>query len=142
MNKAVKGIMIDALLAILTELYLSWENRDEKYIVTEEFEFLNRDKLIEIAKEHIVPGSNAIAVMQCNYQGKGRKILDLFTKTDVSKVFSSAIDLATEKMICICYLSNNEIIEKQKNCFINIRVKHLSKDVSELFNDGDLVILQ
>ena len=41
-----------------------------------------------------------------------------------------------------CYAISDEIIEKHKNCFINIRTKHLSDDVRELFKDGDLVILQ
>ena len=142
MNKLVKGMLLDAFVGVMSELYLSWESKDKKYVVSEEFDLLNRDNLIEVAKEHIVPGSNAIAVMQCNYHGKGRKIIDLFCKTDLSDVVESARDLATEKMICICYLSDDEIIEKSKNCFINIRAKHLSKDVSELFTDGDLVILQ
>jgi hypothetical protein len=142
MNKEVKGMLLDALVGVLSEIYVSWESRDKKYVVSEEREYLDRANLIDIAREHIVPGSNAIAVMQCNYQGKGKKILDLFCKTDLPDVIGTAFDLVTEKMICICYLSNDEIIEKQKNCFINIRTKRLSNDVKELFKDGDLVILQ
>ena len=80
--------------------------------------------------------------MKCTYQGKGRKIFDLLFKKDVQDIVDSVSELVTEEMLSICYLSNDEIIEKHKNCFINIRTKHLSDDVRELFKDGDLVILQ
>ena len=51
-------------------------------------------------------------------------------------------EMRTTAKLMVEGLSNDEIIEKQKNCFINIRTKRLSNDVKELFKDGDLVILQ
>lgn len=139
MNKEKIGRLLNAIEDILSELSSS---DDKKYVVFKDLEFLDREILIDIAKEHIVPGSNAIAVMKCTYQGKGRKILDLLFKKDVLDIVDPVSELVTEEMLSICYLSNDEIIEKHKNCFINIRTKHLSDDVRELFKDGDLVILQ
>ena len=45
MNKLVKGMLLDAFVGVMSELYLSWESKDKKYVVSEEFDLLNRDNL-------------------------------------------------------------------------------------------------
>lgn len=128
-------------IKILFELCSNGEQSKVDNLIYLEKEFLNRDMLIEISKEHIVRGANAVAVTKSAYAGKGKKLLGLLSK-DLSELPEATLELISERVITIFYLHDNELIDTSRNCFVNIRTETLSRDVDDLFNGKDCVVLK
>lgn len=87
----------------------------ENLIFVEE-EFVNKEKLVALAKQSIVPGSNEVYAW----------------KKEHKSYF----------LIHLAYGLNGEPLDKAHNRFVNIKAEGLSKDVLNLFGNSELIILQ
>lgn len=91
--------------------------KGETYVKTYlEREFLNRAELITIAREHILPGADEIALIREEHKDKHYLVL--------------------------IYLSGGAFLPKEKDERVVICCDHLSRDVMELFAGDQVVILK
>ena len=81
-----------------------------------EIELLNSSKLISLAKENIVDGSNEVYVWK--------------------KAYNSGI------YINLAYGKDQELLEKDKNKFIILKAEALGADLLNMFKESELVILK
>lgn len=81
-----------------------------------EEEMFNSSKLIKLAKENIVKGSNEVYVWK--------------------KTYNNGV------YINIAYGINNNLLEDDKNKFIIVKVEALSADLLNMFEESELVILK
>lgn len=81
-----------------------------------EEEMFNSSKLIKLAKENIVKGSNEVYVWK--------------------KTYNNGV------YINIAYGINNDLLEDDKNKFIIVKVEALSADLLNMFEESELVILK
>lgn len=81
-----------------------------------EFELLNSSKLITVAKENKVEGSNEVYVWK--KQGK------------------------QNYFVYLAYGKDQEMIEQDKNKFIVIKTEGLSRDLENLFEESELVVFK
>ena len=81
-----------------------------------EIELLNSSKLITLAKENIVDGANEVYVWK--------------------KAYKSGV------YINLAYGKDQELLEKDKNRFIILKVEALSADLLSMFEESELVILK
>ncbi len=91
-------------------------NMKSPTIHVEKVPVLNQEKLVEFAQKYMVQTANAVAVM--------RSVVD---KKDI---------------IYFTYMKDGEIIEIEKNCYVNIQSEALTRDVLELFGEENLIILK
>ena len=99
----------------LKEFLKGFQGSNEVNTVYESVEVLNQSKLVEIAKEHIVPNSTEVAAYK--------------TETEDSFV------------IYLAYTRNRELLDSKDNCYVIINSTALAKDVINLFGDDKLIIL-
>lgn len=81
-----------------------------------EEDVLSKNRLVEIAKECIVPNSNEVVAMKQNSENLG----------------------------CVIYLAyalNKELLPQEKNCYIIINAKEVSNSIDDLFGKNQLIIL-
>ena len=81
-----------------------------------EEEMFNSSKLIKLAKENIVKGSNEVYVWK--------------------KTYNNGV------YINIAYGINNNLLEDDKNKFIIVKVEALSADLLNMFEESELVIVK
>ena len=81
-----------------------------------EIELLNSSKLITLAKENIVDGANEVYVWK--------------------KAYKSGV------YINLAYGKDQELLEKDKNRFIILKVEALSADLLSMFEESELIILK
>ena len=81
-----------------------------------EVELLNSSKLITLAKENIVDGANEVYVWK--------------------KAYKSGV------YINLAYGKDQELLEKDKNRFIILKVEALSADLLSMFEESELIILK
>ena len=81
-----------------------------------EIELLNSSKLITLAKENIVDGANEVYVWK--------------------KAYKSGV------YINLAYGKDQELLEKDKNKFIILKVEALSADLLSMFEESELIILK
>ena len=81
-----------------------------------EVELLNSSKLISLAKENIVDGSNEVYVWKKTYE--------------------------SDMYVNLAYGKDQELLEKDKNKFIILKVEALSADLLSMFEESELVILK
>lgn len=81
-----------------------------------EEEMFNSSKLIKLAKENIVKGSNEVYVWK--------------------KTYNNGV------YINIAYGINNNLLEDDKNKFIIVKVEAMSADLLNMFEESELVILK
>lgn len=81
-----------------------------------EVEMLTSEKIFEVTRENIVEGSNEVVVY--------KKIKD-----DTFYVWAT-------------YSKDREFLPKDTNCYIVFKADGLSKDVKQLFEESDLIILK
>lgn len=81
-----------------------------------EVELLNSSKLITLAKENVVDGANEVYVWK--------------------KTYESGI------YINLAYGKDQELLEKDKNKFIILKVEALSADLLNMFAKSELIILK
>lgn len=104
-----------AYLPILQELIQNFMNETEFDIFGEEVTSLTIEQLVNIAKKYMVSGANEIVV--------------------IKKQESDAT------ILYLSYAKDRELIERGKNKYIIIKATELTKEVSELFTESDLIIL-
>lgn len=102
----------------LTELFSNSENDQDlpQNMKVYDVDIVSKDKLVEIARECIVPNCNEVAAMKKN--GKGY-----------------------ECTIYLAYSKDKELLPQEKNFYVIINAKELSKSVDELFGKNELIIL-
>ena len=81
-----------------------------------EVELLNSSKLISLAKENIVDGSNEVYVWKKTYK--------------------------SDMYVNLAYGKDQELLEKDKNRFIILKVEALSADLLSMFEESELIILK
>ena len=81
-----------------------------------EVELLNSSKLISLAKENIVDGSNEVYVWKKTYK--------------------------SDMYVNLAYCKDQELLEKDKNRFIILKVEALSADLLSMFEESELIILK
>lgn len=81
-----------------------------------EVELLNSSKLISLAKENIVDGSNEVYVWKKTYE--------------------------SDMYVNLAYGKDQELLEKDKNWFIILKVEALSADLLSMFEESELIILK
>ena len=81
-----------------------------------EVELLNSSKLISLAKENIVDGSNEVYVWKKTYE--------------------------SDMYVNLAYGKDQELLEKDKNRFIILKVEALSADLLSMFEESELIILK
>ena len=106
---------------LLVKLNCKWKDFVLALLATpnvqvEEVPILNQSKLIEISKKHKVEGSNAVAVMKA--------VVDKFD------------------VVYLAYMKDDELIETDKNVYVNIKSEALGRDVLELFGEEKLIVLK
>ena len=104
-----------AYLPILQELLKNFMNETEIDIFGEEVTTLTIEQLVNIAKKYMVSDANEIVV--------------------IKKQESDAT------ILYLSYAKDRELIERGKNKYIIIKATELTKEVSELFTESDLIIL-
>ena len=104
-----------AYLPILQELIKNFMNETEFDIFGEEVTTLTIEQLVNIAKKYMVSGANEIVV--------------------IKKQESDAT------ILYLSYAKDRELIERGKNKYIIIKATELTNEVSELFTESDLIIL-
>ena len=104
-----------AYLPILQELIKNFMNETEFDIFGEEVTTLTIEQLVNIAKKYMVSDANEIVV--------------------IKKQESDAT------ILYLSYAKDRELIERGKNKYIIIKATELTKEVSELFTESDLIIL-
>lgn len=104
-----------AYLPILQELIQNFMNETEFDIFGEEVTSLTIEQLVNIAKKYMVSGANEIIV--------------------IKKQESDAT------ILYLSYAKDRELIERGKNKYIIIKATELTNEVSELFTESDLIIL-
>ena len=104
-----------AYLPILQELIKNFMNETEFDIFGEEVTSLTIEQLVNIAKKYMVSDANEIVV--------------------IKKQESDAT------ILYLSYAKDRELIERGKNKYIIIKATELTKEVSELFTESDLIIL-
>lgn len=87
-----------------------------EYLVFKEEELLDSQKLLEYAKQYKVEGANEVYVWK--------------------------IKKADALYIYLAYGKDKELIKKEQNKFLIIKVEALKTDVINLFNESELVILK
>lgn len=106
----IKECSIDFIKDFLKGFQSSNEN-----IIYESVETLNQNRLVEIAKRHIVPNATEIAAY----------------KTETEDAF----------VIYLAYTKERELLDSKNNCYVIIKSGALAKDVVNLFGDSKLIIL-
>ena len=81
-----------------------------------EEEMFNSSKLIKLAKENIVTGSNEVYVWKKTYK--------------------------SDMYVNLAYGKDQELLEKDKNRFIILKVEALSADLLSMFEESELIILK
>ena len=81
-----------------------------------EIELLNSSKLITLAKENIVDGSNEVYVWKKTYK--------------------------SDMYVNLAYGKDQELLEKDKNKFIILKAEALGADLLNMFKESELVILK
>ena len=104
-----------AYLPILQELIRNFMNETEFDIFGEEVTSLTIEQLVNIAKKYMVSDANEIVV--------------------IKKQESDAT------ILYLSYAKDRELIERGKNKYIIIKATELANEVSELFTESDLIIL-
>ncbi len=104
-----------AYLPILQELIQNFINETEFDIFGEEVTSLTIEQLVNIAKKYMVSDANEIVV--------------------IKKQESDAT------ILYLSYAKDRELIERGKNKYIIIKATELTNEVSELFTESDLIIL-
>lgn len=104
-----------AYLPILQELIQNFMNETEFDIFGEEVTSLTIEQLVNIAKKYMVSDANEIVV--------------------IKKQESDAT------ILYLSYAKDRELIERGKNKYIIIKATELTNEVSELFTESDLIIL-
>lgn len=110
----VKKVKV-AYLPILQELIRNFMNETEFDIFGEEVTSLTIEQLVNIAKKYMVSDANEIVV--------------------IKKQESDAT------ILYLSYAKDRELIERGKNKYIIIKATELTNEVSELFTESDLIIL-
>jgi len=77
---------------------------------------ITKEKLVEIARECIVPNCNEVVAMKKNGRGY-------------------------ERIIYLAYSKNKELLPQEKNFYVIINAKETSKSVDDLFGKYELIIL-
>ena len=103
---------------ILNELFGNQDVQQElpKNMKVYDVDIISKDKLVEIARECMVPNCNEVAAMKKN--GKGY-----------------------ECIIYLAYSKDKELLPQEKNFYVIINAKESSKSVDELFGKTELIIL-
>ena len=103
---------------ILNELFGDQDVPQElpKNMKVYDVDVISKDKLVEIARECMVPNCNEVAAMKKN--GKGY-----------------------ECIIYLAYSKDKELLPQEKNFYVIINAKESSKSVDELFGKTELIIL-
>ncbi len=103
---------------ILNELFGNQDVQQElpKNMKVYDVDVISKDKLVEIARECMVPNCNEVAAMKKN--GKGY-----------------------ECIIYLAYSKDKELLPQEKNFYVIINAKESSKSVDELFGKTELIIL-
>lgn len=105
------------MVPVIKDLIESFKNEKKKTdtIMVRE-SLLNREKLIEIAKKHIVVGATEVVAYK------------------TSKLDSFIVYLA--------YSKNKELLPVEQNRYVIIKAEALSGDINSLFGDNKLIILK
>lgn len=105
------------MVPIIKNLIESFKNEKKKTdtIMVRE-SLLNREKLIEIAKKHIVVGATEVVAY----------------KTSKSDSF----------IVYLAYSKNKELLPVEQNRYVIIKAEALSGDINSLFGDNKLIILK
>lgn len=106
----------DSLIPFFEKFISNFKKASATNIFNEEIEFLTMERLIEIAQKHMVANSNEVAA------------------------FKEMKDEAF--FIYLAYSKDRELIEEKDNHYVIIKSEGLSKDVKNLFNESDLIILK
>ena len=85
-------------------------------VAFEDVELLTMNKIVEVAKQHIVPNSNEVVVFKT-------------MKEDSFFVY-------------IAYAKDRDLLPQEENCYVVIKADGLSKEVKELFAESEVVILK
>ena len=121
------GSLVDSTLVVLAEeftkvlnvLLCGAENPEQqlpKNMKVYEVEVVTKDKIVEIAKECMFPNCNEVVAMKKN-----------------GKDYDSIIYLA--------YSKDRELLPQEKNFYVIINAKEITKSVDELFGEKELIIL-
>lgn len=123
----VGGIVVEETLKplaeefkrILAEIFGNPEGLQElpKNMKVYDVDIISKDKLVEIARECIVPNCNEVAAMKKN--GKGY-----------------------ECIIYLAYSKDKILLPQEKNFYVIINAKETSKSIDELFGKNELIILK
>lgn len=112
----IKGIKQDAQEAWNEFIQKMNEKKMPANVIATEVEFLNSGKLLEIAKENIIPDSN--------------------------EVYAIKKEKENAYFIYLAYGKDKNPFEKEQNKYVIIKAEGLSKDIINLFSDSELVILK
>ena len=105
------------MIPVMKDLISSFKDGDKKTdtIIIQE-SLLNKEKLIEIAKKHIV-----------------------FNATEVVAYKTSKSD---SFIVYLAYSKNKELLPIEQNRYVIIKAEALSGDINSLFGDNKLIILK
>lgn len=91
-------------------------SKSPENLVFKEEEFLNKEKLVAVARQYIVSGSNEVYAWKKEY--------------------------TNYYVIYLTYGVSGEPIETSRNYFVNIKAEALAKDVLALFGNSELIVLK
>lgn len=119
--KELESHVAKELNGLSDELKSAWSDfvkalSETPNVCVEQVSILNQSKLVEISQKHMVEGSNAVAVVKA--------VVD---KSDI---------------VYLAYMKDDELIETEKNKFVNIKAEALGRDVLELFGEEKLIVLK
>lgn len=80
-------------------------------------EFLNKERFFAIVREKKVKGANEVCVWRKD-TGEG------------------------DKFVYVAYAKDRELLEEDKNMFVNIKFKFIGQDLEEIFEGKELIILK
>lgn len=122
----VGGIVVEETLKplaeefkrIFAEIFGNPEELQElpKNMKVYDVDVITKEKLVEIARECIVPNCNEVVAMKKNGRGY-------------------------ERIIYLAYSKNKELLPQEKNFYVIINAKETSKSVDDLFGKYELIIL-
>lgn len=101
---------------------------------------LNKNDLVKIAKQHISPGANAIAVYKPTLDGIRNTIKEISDGGAFDPI--KITENVTATYIYIAYMKDGELINEEENCYINIRAASIARDLDELFKDNEMLVLK
>lgn len=114
-EKAITSVKKNAI-PFIKDFLKGFQSSGDYNTVYESLETLNKNRLIEIAKQHIVAGSTEVAAY----------------KTETADSF----------VIYLAYTKDKELLDSKDNCYVIIKCEALAKDVTNLFGEDKLIILQ